>query len=504
MQTDEQSLKSWLDEFAGGRSNPSPLTQWIQQLADEDYQARIRATRYLLRTPFPVENRLREVMERSNDEEWIQRAKMILRKRQRSNHLIFILRVLSDKQVAGVLPSLFVANASCQTAEEKTAVRDAIVNNALSADTEYLVKRLDDSSPIMRRVAALALEKVSWPTLKKHLARLLADPSDQVKVLVARIAIQKKIRQGLVAMTELLESDDLLVRVLAASTLRQSTGISMDYTGYIASESRVHAIGRWKDWVASNGKTAPLDFGLDRKLAKGTDLKGHTLLAYGNTNDKVVEFDLDGQEVWHCHARSPRAAEKLFNGNVLISELKNNRVIEVNRDGKIVWSVKVKSPLTVYPLTNGNILVAQFSEPGQVVEINRLGEVVWRLPVQGFCCSAFPTGNDCTLISAYGDKVFEVNGSGRITWTFDEPQSHGSRRIKNGNTLISIQPTGRVVEVSPQQKIVWECRHHGAVDAFRLDNGNTLVSGHSQTVEYTPDKKRVWVHGGCQYGTARR
>ncbi len=148
--------------------------------------------------------------------------------------------------------------------------------------------------------------------------------------------------------------------------------------------------------------------------------------------------------------------------------------------------------------------MAQFDHSSQAVEINRLGEVVWRLPVQGNCCSAFPVENGNTLIAAYGNSVYEVEANGKVVWNYPVKQSHGSRTTGKGNILISIQPTGRVLEVDRAKKVVWECRHHGAVDAFRLQNGNTLISGHSQTIEMTPDKRIIWTHGGCQYGSARR
>ena len=502
--TEPEALKKYLAVLSPLNTSNPKIAKLIQQLGDDDYHVRQATMLKLMTTPLPIEIRLQQAAQKSTDAEIRRRAQVILKNRKKSNHLISVLKVVSQKQLQNTLPELFALIPQCDSSEKRFAIEEAILSCASTTNTTFLKQKLSDENPVARICAARAIEKLKTKGVNAVLDALGKDDSDQVKVVAARLMIKQGNRNGLLLLSHLLQSDDLLVRVLAASTLRQATNHNFGFVGYLDQTKQNTSIQKWKDWVKKNGRSAKLETSLKREVAKGRDLAGHTLLAYGNTNDKVVEFDLDGQEVWHYQAKSPRAAEKLANGNVLISELKNNRIIEVNMKGDIVWQAKVDVPLTVYPLTNGNILVAQFSNPSQAVEINRLGEVVWRMPVAGNCCSAYPVGNDKTLIAAYGDSVFEVARSGKRLWSFSEKQSHGSRQLSNGNILVSVQPTGRVLEVNRDRKVVWECRHHGAVDAFRLKNGNTLVSGYSQTVEVTPEKKIIWVHGGCQYGTARR
>jgi hypothetical protein len=61
---------------------------------------------------------------------------------------------------------------------------------------------------------------------------------------------------------------------------------------------------------------------------------------YGN--QRVVEFDPTGKQVWSVNVQLPTAAQRLPNGNTLVSSLSARRVIEYNRDGQEVWSYQTE------------------------------------------------------------------------------------------------------------------------------------------------------------------
>jgi HEAT repeat protein len=63
---------------------------------------------------------------------------------------------------------------------------------------------------------------------------------------------------------------------------------------------------------------------------------GHVLVAQWNQN-KVVEYDQDGKQVWEAGFQWPNNVSKLPNGNTLVCSQNTNKVAEFNRSGKIVW-----------------------------------------------------------------------------------------------------------------------------------------------------------------------
>ncbi|WP_306060705.1 aryl-sulfate sulfotransferase [Natronococcus wangiae] len=69
-----------------------------------------------------------------------------------------------------------------------------------------------------------------------------------------------------------------------------------------------------------------------------------TMVVADSENDRIIELDLESEEhVWRYTGPSsnslqwPRDADRLPNGNTLITDSRNNRVLEVNPDGEIVW-----------------------------------------------------------------------------------------------------------------------------------------------------------------------
>jgi len=67
-----------------------------------------------------------------------------------------------------------------------------------------------------------------------------------------------------------------------------------------------------------------------------------TIIVADSENDRIVEYDLETNErVWSYGGddilRWPRDADRLPNGNTLITDSLNDRVIEINSEGEIVW-----------------------------------------------------------------------------------------------------------------------------------------------------------------------
>jgi HEAT repeat protein len=72
---------------------------------------------------------------------------------------------------------------------------------------------------------------------------------------------------------------------------------------------------------------------------------GHVLIPEMD-NNRVVEYDADGQNVWAVTLDQPIAAVRLPNGNTLVTLMRENRAVEVDRMGKEIWQFKADTRVT--------------------------------------------------------------------------------------------------------------------------------------------------------------
>jgi len=122
-----------------------------------------------------------------------------------------------------------------------------------------------------------------------------------------------------------------------------------------------------------------------------------TVLVAHMDNKKVVEYDDTGKEVWSVAIESPWSAERLKNGNTLITTNKK-LVREVNPQGETVWEVtaadapgyQISGFQIATRLANGNTLVNNWlnswntavdraNGPVQALEFTAEKKLVWAL-----------------------------------------------------------------------------------------------------------------------------
>ena len=111
---------------------------------------------------------------------------------------------------------------------------------------------------------------------------------------------------------------------------------------------------------------------------------------------KVVEFTLDGKELWSVDAASAWSAIRLHNGNTLISGDGQGYTREVNMKGETVWELtqtdvpfKLYNNQTATRLSNGNTVITNWCAGNtnteewagtiQVFEVTPDKKVVWAL-----------------------------------------------------------------------------------------------------------------------------
>jgi len=125
--------------------------------------------------------------------------------------------------------------------------------------------------------------------------------------------------------------------------------------------------------------------------------KAGTYLAAHLADNKVVEYDTNGQAIWTYATRGPWSATRLQNGNTLIASY-HSTVVEVNPQGQVVWQFSEKD-IPEYKcfifqeasrLANGNTVICNWCPadikdtkkwPGsvQVLEVTPEKKVVWAL-----------------------------------------------------------------------------------------------------------------------------
>lgn len=111
---------------------------------------------------------------------------------------------------------------------------------------------------------------------------------------------------------------------------------------------------------------------------------------------KVVEFDLNGKELWSVEAPSVWSAIRLHNGNTLISGDGIGYTREVNKKGETVWEFTredapfiVGNTQTANRLANGNTVICswiagnshteEWAGTVQVFEVTPAKKIVWAL-----------------------------------------------------------------------------------------------------------------------------
>lgn len=186
----------------------------------------------------------------------------------------------------------------------------------------------------------------------------------------------------------------------------------------------------------------------DAKVSHDADrlANGNTLVSFGNndgiTDSQVREIDTNGKVVWSWkagdHFNTPEyntiseegwthtnGAERLANGNTIISLRNFNFVAEVDKGGNVVRKIGeglITAQHDPVLLENGNILLADHGKPQSVMELDSEDNIVWQF--------ILPLNSDYPVRDA--------------------------NKLANGNILVTT--ARRFLEVTPEKEIVWEMK----------------------------------------------
>jgi outer membrane protein assembly factor BamB len=103
-------------------------------------------------------------------------------------------------------------------------------------------------------------------------------------------------------------------------------------------------------FITAQGQLTRMDPKTNKTLATfsvgqmGSQFGNFEVLANGNFlipvygNQRVVEFDPTGKQVWQAAFQWPTSAQRLPNGHTLVTSQIGRRVAELDRNGQEVWS----------------------------------------------------------------------------------------------------------------------------------------------------------------------
>ena len=155
---------------------------------------------------------------------------------------------------------------------------------------------------------------------------------------------------------------------------------------------------------------------------------GASRAAQSAANHQIIEVDEDGNVAWLFNQGLDFAhnADRLVNGNTLISDTGHDRVLEVDASGMVVWTTEAIT------LSDGSAL----SYPN---DANWLA------------------GNRVLITDRDNHRVIDIGRDGTIHWQFGETDvrgsdadhldgPHNSDRLGNGNTIIADSNNNRIIE----------------------------------------------------------
>ena len=265
------------------------------------------------------------------------------------------------------------------------------------------------------------------------------------------------------------------------------------------------------------------------QVLPGKGLAQHDFLYAGESKNRRAFIVRKGKVVWSYDDPAGRGeisdAVLLSNGNLLIAHQFAVKLISPEK--KVLWSLDAPKGTEIHtamPVGAEHVLYVQNGDPAMVKVVNiKTGETKKEFQV--------PVGNSKgvhgqfrhgritasgTLLLAHMDmkKVGEYDANGKEVRSFPAPNPWGVTPLKNGNFLVvdrpsirEVTPTGETVSTITPGTDSPDFKMTSLQMAWRLPNGNTLVNNWFnewsgkldrtnppvQAVEFTPDKKIVWV-----------
>lgn len=192
------------------------------------------------------------------------------------------------------------------------------------------------------------------------------------------------------------------------------------------------------------------------------------LISDHGPNGEIAEIEWpSGKVLWKAPNDHGHDVQSLPNRHVLFTINPQKKVVELDGDHKEVWSYSegLEHPIAAQRLANGNTLISD-ARLGKLVEVTADKRVVWKFESTDLANmrsrNAHRTDQGTTLVAVEAEgKLIEVDQAGKIVWEWQAPNGKNrklymGRRLANGNTVMSLSDPGEVVEVDRAGKIIRE------------------------------------------------
>jgi HEAT repeat protein len=499
--TDGPALLAFFRKRTLPPADRARLAGLVRRLGDDNFAAREKASRELLAVGRPALPLLRRV-ENDTDPEVASRARDLILKIEQGSDLALLTaaaRVVAARKPKGAVPVLLAYLPLAEDEAVQEAVREALAAVGLRGGKPdpALAAALTAKEPVARGAAAFVLARL--PGQRSAVRRLLADADAGVRFRATEALFRAGDKEAVPALIALLASGPESVAWQAEGLLSLLVGdkdlpAALDVQSADGRRACARAWTAW--WKANQGKT---DLA---RLPRDNPLHGLTLASVTSGGGKdgggrIWVFGKDGRVRWEINTGLGGTAgvHLLPNGHVLVAEYQARRVTERTREGKVVWEKRLTtSAVSCQRLANGNTFIATLTD---LLEVTRTGQVVYthRRPASIYC--AVKLRNNHLLFIQSNGQLVEMDTGGKEVRNLSVGGTGGWGGVEplaNGHFLVAQYTGNRVVEIDGTGKIVWQCQVRTPALATRLRNGNTLVcsSDGNFLAEIDPKGKEVW------------
>lgn len=456
------------------------IAKLIEQLGDDNFDTREKATRELTALAAQAEPALRQAAG-APDAEIAARARRCLQGRKpiSLDVVAAAARVLVATKEPQTVETLleYLPSACYEPLEDEIAGLLAALTIGEGRPHEALVTAATDKVGVRRLAAAAVLARAG--AMHRPAARkLLDDPEPRVRFFAAQSLLAVQDKSAVPTLIAILGDGPAALVWHAEDQLYRIAGdkppqASLDPA---SAASREKCRAAWETWWRANENT--LDLG---KLPTDQRLLGLTVICDFDGRGgvgRVYELGADGKERWRIEdVPGPADVQVLPNGRILIAEHNGGRVSERSRDGKVVWEQRVAgNPVSCQRLPNGNTFIASYTE---LLEVTRDGKTVYSHAKPSSIYSARKLPNGHILYIHSNSQIVEIESNGREVRTVPAGNTAGWASVEllaNGRFLIALYNAGKVKEIDANGKVYLECNVPSATFATRLSNGHTLAA----------------------------
>jgi HEAT repeat protein len=468
----------------------------IQQLGDDAFDVRERASSELMTWGEPVAPLLRRAAQ-SADAEVAGRARDCLGRLESNKEELSpatAARLLALRRPAGTAEVLLAYLPSAEDDLTTEAIQEAL--NTIAEHGQGLTElkqALEDRIAVRRSAAAIALCR-SGSGEAQAVRSLLKDPDVTVRLRAAVALAGLQEREAIPALIGLVgdlragqgwQAEEILLRLAGDRAPRQDFGAD--------EEGRKKARAAWETWWQTNGRNVDLT-----RLVGPPPTLGYTLLVQldiNGNNGRVGEIDSAGRPLWRILGlRFPVDAHVLPGNRVLVSEHYGMRVSERDFQGNILWEKQVTMPINCQRLANGHTFIACRN---QLLEVDRSGKEILAVSRPAHDVMAGCKLRDGQMIClTSGGMCVRLDATGKEVKSFVVGQCllGGVDVLPNGHVLAAQYANNKVVEFDRDGHEVWQATVTMPSSAVRLPNGSTLVASQAtqHVVELDRAKNVIW------------